>query len=64
MIDLTVPGMSCAHCVQTVTRTVHQVDPAATVEVDLASHRVRIGSTLPPEAFGQALADEGYPPRA
>jgi copper chaperone len=64
MIDLNVPGMSCGHCVQTVTRTVKQVDPAATVEVDLATRRVRIGSGLPPEAFGRALAEEGYAPKA
>jgi copper chaperone len=64
MIDFTLPTMSCGHCVKTVTRTVQQIDPKATVEIDLASHRVRIGSALDAQAFGKALAEEGYAPAA
>ena len=63
MIELTVPTMTCGHCVKTVTRTVQQVDPAAQVEIDLAQHRVRIGSTLEPHAFDAALTEEGYAPQ-
>ena len=62
MIELTLPTMTCGHCVQTVTRTVQQVDPAATVEIDLPSHRVRIDSTREAPAFFAALTDEGYAP--
>ncbi len=62
MIELTLPTMTCGHCVKTVTRTVQQVDPAATVEIDLAAQRVRIGSTRDAQAFGAALAWEGYAP--
>lgn len=64
MIELTLPTMTCGHCVATVTRTVQQVDPAATVEIDLPSHRVRIDSTREARAFLAALIDEGYPPGA
>jgi copper chaperone len=46
--------------VQAVARTVKQVDPAATPQIDLPSHRVRIESALPVEAFTRALAEEGY----
>ncbi|MES3019980.1 MAG: heavy-metal-associated domain-containing protein [Pseudomonadota bacterium] len=63
MIELTLPTMTCGHCVKTVTRTVQQVDPAAQVEIDLAVHRVRIGSTLEPHAFDAALTEEGYAPQ-
>lgn len=63
MIELTLPTMTCGHCVKTVTRTVQQVDPAAQVEIDLAAHRVRIGSTLEPHAFDAALTEEGYAPQ-
>lgn len=63
MIELTLPTMTCGHCVKTVTRTVQQVDPAAQVEIDLAQHRVRIGSTLEPHAFDAALTEEGYAPQ-
>jgi copper chaperone len=60
MIEMTLPTMTCGHCVKTVTRTVQQVDPAATVEIDLPTHRVRIDSTRAAQAFATALADEGY----
>ena len=63
MIELTIPSMTCGHCVKTVTRTVQQVDPAAQVEIDLPQHRVRIGSALAPHAFDAALAEEGYTPQ-
>lgn len=64
MIDLKLPAMTCGHCVQTVTRTVQAVDPAATVEVDLPTHRVRIDSALDAGPFRAALAEEGYAPAA
>jgi copper chaperone len=62
MIELTLPTMTCGHCVKTVTRTVQQVDPQARVEIDLEQHRVRIASTLAPHAFDAALTEEGYAP--
>ena len=62
MIDLTLPTMTCGHCVATVTRTVHRVDPTATLETDLVTHRVRIESTSERSLFAAALADEGYAP--
>jgi len=52
--------MTCGHCVKSVTATVQQVDAAATVRIDLPSHKVEIHSVLPREAFQAALAEEGY----
>ncbi len=63
-IDFTLPDMTCGHCERTVTQTVRQVDPAARLSVDLAGHHVRIESEQPASAFAQALAEEGYPPKA
>ncbi|MEP7099767.1 MAG: heavy-metal-associated domain-containing protein [Burkholderiales bacterium] len=63
MIEFTLPTMTCGHCVKTVTRTVQQLDPAATVEIDLASHRLRIDSAQAAQAFGAALAEAGYAPQ-
>jgi len=60
MIELILPTMTCGHCVRTVTDTVHQVDAQATVDIDLAAHRVRIDSQRPGEDFAKALAEEGY----
>ncbi|MES2229525.1 MAG: heavy-metal-associated domain-containing protein [Pseudomonadota bacterium] len=62
MIELTLPTMTCGHCVKTVTRTVQRVDPAATVEIDLSAHRLRIGSGRDAQAFRAALTEEGYAP--
>jgi len=63
-IELTLPTMTCGHCVKTVTETVQRVDAGAQVTVDLPAHRVRIESTQPREAFVAALTDEGYAPAA
>ncbi len=62
MIDLTLPGMTCGHCVRAVTETVHRVDPSAKIEIDLATHRVQIDSSKPAQAFVAPLAEEGYAP--
>jgi copper chaperone len=67
MIELTLPTMTCGHCVKTVTRAVQQLDPAATIEIDLPSHRVRIDSDRDAQSLRAALAEEGYeaaPPAA
>jgi len=60
-IELTLPDMTCGHCVRTVTATVQRIDPAATLKVDLPAHHVVIESAQPRAAFEAALADEGYP---
>jgi len=62
MIELTLPTMTCAHCVETVTQTLQRLDPAARVEIDLPSHRVRIESSHARESLQQALSAEGYAP--
>ena len=60
MIELTLPTMTCGHCVKTVTQTVQRVDPAARVEIELPQHRVRIDSALAVDDFKKALEEEGY----
>lgn len=62
MIELTLPTMTCGHCVRSVTAAVQQVDPAAKLEFDLPSHRVSIESSQPAERFTAVLAEEGYAP--
>jgi len=61
-IELTLPDMTCGHCVKTVTATVQQVDPSAQLKIDLPTHKVQIESTQPAQAFAAALTEEGYPP--
>jgi copper chaperone len=60
MYQLQVEGMSCSHCVGSVTKAVKGVDAAASVDVDLASKTVKVEST---GALGQikaAIEDAGY----
>ena len=61
-IQLTLPDMTCGHCVRAVTATVQQVDPAAQLTIDLPTHKVVIKSSQPAQAFAAALTEEGYPP--
>ena len=60
MIELTLPTMTCGHCVRTVTQTVQKVDAQATLKIDLPTHHVQIESTQPAAAVTAALAEEGY----
>ena len=62
MIELTLPTMTCGHCVRTVTETVRKLDPAARLDIDLPSHKVQIESTRPVNDFREALSEEGYAP--
>jgi copper chaperone len=59
-IELTIPSMTCGHCVKTVTQTVQRLDAAALVSADLATHRVIVQTGLPREDVVKALAAEGY----
>lgn len=60
--DYTVSGMTCGHCVASVTEEVGALDGVSEVEVDLASGRVTVTSSRPlPVAEVQAAVDEaGY----
>lgn len=61
MYELLVEGMSCGHCVGAVTRSVKEVDDAATVEVDLATQKVKIASTAALADLAAAVEEAGYP---
>jgi len=62
MIELTLPTMTCGHCVRTVTETVQRVDARAQLKIDLPTHQVQIESNLPAMSFMTALIEEGYTP--
>jgi copper chaperone len=58
----TVTGMTCGHCVASVTDEVSKVDGVTDVEVDLASGQVTVTSDGPLDAAAVAAAvdDAGY----
>lgn len=60
METLTVEGMSCGHCVSTVTKAVHDVDPVARVSVDLATRKVDIESAVSRDQLATAIENAGY----
>jgi copper chaperone len=62
MIEMTLPTMTCGHCVRSVTETVQRVDADAQLQIDLPTHVVKIQSAKPAEAFAAALTEEGYAP--
>ena len=62
MIELTLPTMTCGHCVRSVTDTVKAIDAQATLTFDLPSHQVLIDSRQPAALFAAALTEEGYAP--
>ena len=62
MLELTLPTMTCGHCVSVVTKAIKQTDPQALIEIDLASHRVRVETTEDRETIAAAVAEAGYVP--
>jgi len=60
-MEFDIPAMSCGHCVSAVTQAVKALDPAAQVNVDLASKKVVVETTQERQAVLAALADAGYP---
>jgi len=59
-LQLSVKGMSCQHCVKSVTNAVQALDPQATVQVDLAQGRVSVHTVLAADAVAQVINEEGY----
>ncbi|MEE4077381.1 heavy-metal-associated domain-containing protein [Pseudomonas viridiflava] len=56
----TVQGMTCGHCVRAVTQAIKHEDPAAEVQVELASKEVKVESTLSAEDIIRLMGEEGY----
>jgi len=60
-MEFNIPAMSCGHCVRAITEAVKALDPAAHVDVDLASKKVEIQSSQDRQSVAVALAQAGYP---
>lgn len=65
MIAFEVQDMSCGHCVGAITQALKAADPGAQVEIDLATHRVKIQPAVADEsALAEAIREAGYTPQA
>jgi copper chaperone len=60
MLRLTVDGMNCNPCVQSVTKAVKAVDPQAVVRVDLAGKTVEADTSADHDTIAKAIAAAGY----
>jgi copper chaperone len=59
-IEFQVEGMSCQHCVGSVTKAIKEHDAQASVEVNLATGLVKVDSTTPVDVLKAAIDDAGY----
>ncbi len=57
-----VKGMSCQHCVMSVTKTLGQLEGIKNVQVDLAKGEVRFDNSkeIPLSRVEKAISDAGY----
>ena len=60
MITFNVTGMTCGGCARAVTNAVHQVDRAASVEIDLAAKTVTVTSAASADRLQSAIEEAGY----
>jgi len=62
LTKVTVTGMTCAHCVASVTEELGEVSGVQSVEVELATGEVTIasGAPLDPADIAAAVAEAGY----
>lgn len=60
-LQLKVPDIACAACVDTVTKAVKSVDPTAEVNADAKTKLVNVETQQPETAIREAIANAGYP---
>lgn len=56
----TVTGMTCGHCVTSVTEEVGELPGVTAVELDLASGRLTVSGETTPDAVRGAVEEAGY----
>ena len=63
MISFTVNDMTCGHCVSSIAKAIRAVDKGAKIDIDLASHLVKVEPTEATSAeLAEAIKDAGYTP--
>lgn len=64
MLEFNVQDMTCGHCASTITKAVREVAPAASVDIDLANHLVRVDDASDAQRVEDAIREAGYTPVA
>jgi copper chaperone len=62
MTEFRIEDMTCNHCAATITKAVHALDQAATVEIDLPAKRVQVKSPVDPAKLADAIRGAGFTP--
>jgi len=62
VMNMKVKGMSCQHCVMSVTKALSQLEGVKNVQVDLAKGEVRFDNTkeVASHRIEKAIGDAGY----
>ncbi|WP_341677271.1 heavy-metal-associated domain-containing protein [Niveibacterium sp. SC-1] len=65
MLTFEVKDMTCGHCVSTITKALKAADKDARIEIDLATHRVRVQpAETQADELADAIREAGYTPVA
>ncbi|XGB41362.1 MAG: heavy-metal-associated domain-containing protein [Nodosilinea sp. LVE1205-7] len=59
-LRLIIPDMACGACVDTITKTLQDLDPIAKVATDLKTKQVEIQTTLEQTLIIEAIQKVGY----
>ncbi|MES2207793.1 MAG: heavy-metal-associated domain-containing protein [Pseudomonadota bacterium] len=60
MVNLTVSGMSCGHCVNAITKAIQSAYPQAHVNIDLEKKSVCIEGVEEKNNIVKLIEEEGY----
>ncbi len=62
MLEFSVQDMTCGHCASVIAKAVKQIDPKATVDVDIGNHVVRVADASNAKEIEEAIREAGYTP--
>ena len=60
-MEFNIPDMTCGHCVKAITHALRELDPVATLSVDLPAKKVIVQTTQGREQVAAVLTQAGYP---
>ena len=60
-MKLRIDAMTCGGCARSVTASIKDLDPNATVNIDIASKIVEVDSTAEQQKLLEVLAEDGFP---
>ncbi|MCM1936204.1 heavy-metal-associated domain-containing protein [Acinetobacter radioresistens] len=63
-MKLLIENMTCGGCARGVTAIIHEIDPSAKVDIDLATKVVSVESTESIDKITNALAEDGFPAKS